>query len=130
MLLDPEQDWSLVSSNTLEIPLRDSAGEIVAKVEIGISEQRLRSVLARVTVLSAVLGLAALLLMIGLGYIVSRRITGHLDDLVAGAQAVAQGDLAHRVPVRTADEIGKVASALNTMVEELSAANISPKHCI
>lgn len=122
VLIPSDQDWSLVSSNTIEIPLNDSNGKAVAKIEIGISEQRLQSVLARVTLLAGVLGVAALLLMIGLGYFVSRRITGHLDDLVVGAQAVAHGNLSHRVPVRTGDEIGKVASALNTMVEELSAS--------
>jgi signal transduction histidine kinase len=40
-------------------------------------------------------------------------------DLTAAARALAQGDLAQRVPVRTGDELGDLSSAFNQMAETL-----------
>jgi signal transduction histidine kinase len=40
-------------------------------------------------------------------------------DLTAAARALAQGDLAQRVPVRTRDELGDLSSAFNQMAETL-----------
>ena len=119
VLVAPKQDWGKVASRTQRIPLRGSDNEPVAFVEIGVSEKDLEDVLATITVMTAVLAAAALVLMILLGAFVARRITGHLDDLVDGAQAAALGDLDYRVPVRRRDEIGEVAEALNSMMGEL-----------
>ncbi len=67
------------------------------------------------------LGLAGLLLsgVIGLGVLVSRRITRPLQDLVTTAQAVSGGDLDRRSPVASHDEVGLVAEWFNQMTERL-----------
>ncbi len=57
-----------------------------------------------------------------LGAVVARRITAGLDDLVTGAQAAAKGELEHRVPVTSTDELGEVAGAMNLMLEDLRTA--------
>jgi nitrogen fixation/metabolism regulation signal transduction histidine kinase len=101
------------------VPLAGSDGEPVAFVEIGVSDRNLANVLSRLTMLSVVLAAGAVLVMILLGYLVAWSMTGHLDDLVTGAEAAARGDLDHQVPVRTADEIGEVANALNVMMTDL-----------
>jgi nitrogen fixation/metabolism regulation signal transduction histidine kinase len=72
-----------------------------------------------VTFLAAILAGAALLAMPLLGIFVARRMTRHLDALVEGAHAASRGDLEHEVPVRSADEIGQVAQALNLMMLDL-----------
>lgn len=60
-----------------------------------------------------------LLLSVGVGWYLAARITAPLQDLGEGARRIAQGDWQHRVPVRTGDEIGAMARAFNTMVEDL-----------
>lgn len=60
-----------------------------------------------------------LLLSVGVGWYLARRITAPLQDLEEGARRIAQGDWQHRVPIRSQDEIGAVGSAFNTMVEDL-----------
>lgn len=54
-----------------------------------------------------------------LGWILARRLTFPLTDLVQGAERVAHGDLTQNVPVRNRDEIGALAMAFNTMTEKL-----------
>src|SRR5204862_2899143 len=45
-----------------------------------------------------------------------------LDQLVAGSLAASRGDLDHRVSVRSADEIGAVATAFNFMMDDLRSS--------
>ena len=66
------------------------------------------------------LGFGLLLLTAGAsGAFMSRRITRPLQELMAATRAVAAGDLTHRVPVRSQDEIGALAQAFNAMNEQL-----------
>jgi two-component system NtrC family sensor kinase len=44
-------------------------------------------------------------------------------ELVEGTQRVAQGDLSHRIPVRTVDEVGVLAVSFNRMTEALGKAH-------
>jgi signal transduction histidine kinase len=64
---------------------------------------------------AAAAGLVALVL----GTVLFRRITHPLSELESAARTVAGGHLAARVSVRSKDEIGMVASAFNSMTEQL-----------
>lgn len=65
-------------------------------------------------------GFGLLLLMAGgTGIFMSKRIAGPLQELTVATRAVATGDLEHRVPVRTQDEIGILAQAFNGMSAQL-----------
>jgi len=65
------------------------------------------------------------LTLIGLALIgivpLSGRMTRNLKTLTAGAQQIARGDLKVRVPVRSRDEFGRLASAFNQMAADLDA---------
>jgi signal transduction histidine kinase len=63
----------------------------------------------------AVVSLLALLLSTFL----TTRLTSSLEQLAKAADAVAGGDLEHRVEGRGADEVGRVAAAFNSMLENL-----------
>ncbi len=56
------------------------------------------------------------------GVVLSRMLSAPLQDLAAGAQAIAERDLAHRVPVRGSDEMRTVAVAFNEMAGQLEQA--------
>jgi signal transduction histidine kinase len=60
-------------------------------------------------------GLAVLL-----GVILARTLTRPLQELTTGTRAIAEGDLSHRVPVRSKDELGQLAQSFNQMGEQLS----------
>jgi methyl-accepting chemotaxis protein len=60
-----------------------------------------------------------MILAIGLGIFISRVITTPLKRGVEFAQAIASGDLTHRLDVTCKDEIGSLSKALDDMVEKL-----------
>jgi len=61
------------------------------------------------------IGLAALLV----GFFVHRLVYLPLSDLESGARRLAAGDLDQAIPVRSADEFGKLATSFNTMTDAL-----------
>ncbi|NUU78748.1 sensor histidine kinase [Paenibacillus xylanilyticus] len=52
-------------------------------------------------------------------FLFTRRVMLVLDEITAGIQEVAKGELAHRIEVKTSDEFGVVASSINQMAEQL-----------
>ncbi|HVL63831.1 MAG TPA: diguanylate cyclase [Actinomycetota bacterium] len=72
-------------------------------------------------VIGSIIGLL-LLALIGttvLATVLARLITRPLDELAQAADAVSQGRFDHRIPVRSRDEVGRLAVAFNEMTERL-----------
>ncbi|SAK83949.1 methyl-accepting chemotaxis sensory transducer [Caballeronia catudaia] len=65
------------------------------------------------------LSLAAILAAIGTGIVITRSITKPIRQAVNLAEAVANGDLTHRLDVASRDEIGRLQGALKRMIENL-----------
>lgn len=66
----------------------------------------------------AIFGLSAaviLVIAVGVGILLQRLIYVPLKDLNLGAQRISSGDLEHQLPVRSADEFGRVAESFNQM---------------
>jgi len=53
------------------------------------------------------------------GLVFARRITQPVVNLTAAADRLAEGDLDHRVPVRSRDELGQMSAAFNTLAGKL-----------
>jgi two-component system cell cycle response regulator len=71
-----------------------------------------------VAVLIAVVGLAGLL-AVAVAWWLARSTTRPLTELAVAVDRVAAGDLAARVPVRTADEVGRLGATFNRMTREM-----------
>jgi signal transduction histidine kinase len=71
------------------------------------------------------IGSVPLMIMVGiLGFVLffflfTRRLMLVLDEITAGIQEVAKGELSHRIEVKTSDEFGVVAASINQMAEQL-----------
>lgn len=63
--------------------------------------------------------LVAGLVAVALAIVFSRVITGPVNTIRASAQRIRDGDLSQRVPPGPKDEIGELASAFNSMAEQL-----------
>jgi PAS domain S-box-containing protein len=87
------------------------------ELEVDLTSTQLAVRQARSTALRLT-GLSALALSL-LSLIVVRRMSRPLHRLVHGAQELAAGNLAARVPVSSRDEIGEVARAFNEMATSL-----------
>jgi signal transduction histidine kinase len=124
VVLPPKEDhWrEWTTTPPIRVPLTGPDGAPIAWIEVAVSDGGLDALLLRVTLVSAVLAAAALTFTLMLGILVARRMTRDLERLAEGAQAAARGDLEHRVPVSSNDEVGAVASAFNLMMEDLRNA--------
>ncbi|HSC72439.1 MAG TPA: ATP-binding protein [Candidatus Methylomirabilis sp.] len=71
---------------------------------------------------AAFAGTTIVLLAMILAAIVRRGVVRPVRELVEGTRRVAQGDLDHRIAVRTVDEIGLLAASFNRMTEALGKA--------
>lgn len=120
VLLPGSSAWQrLAGEPPIRVALKDAAGNPVAFVEAVVSDGDLDQVLFNVTLASSVLALLALGAVVLIGFVVARTLARDLDQLVQGSLAASRGDLDHRVPVRSNDEVGAVASAFNFMMEDL-----------
>ena len=63
------------------------------------------------------------IIILGVGTILVRNITRPIRDLTLATQAIAAGNLDQQVPVRSKDELGKLATAFNRMSADLARAN-------
>ncbi len=117
------RDWAQVSQDEpIRVALHGPDGATVATIEVAVSDGGMERVLLKVTLTSAGLALGALIGVVLIGLLVARRTARDLDQLVAGSLAAARGDLDHRVPVRSEDEVGAVAAAFNFMMEDLRSS--------
>jgi two-component system sensor histidine kinase BaeS len=69
--------------------------------------------------------LAAALVAFVLGLFLARTISGPLRELTGATQRMAAGELGIQVPVRTGDEVGKLAASFNRMSSDLAQATQS-----
>lgn len=67
-------------------------------------------------------GIASIVLLFVTARKTARRLGEPVAELVRGIEAMAVGDLSHRVTIATDDEIGQICAAFNDMSEHLSAA--------
>jgi two-component system NtrC family sensor kinase len=96
---------------------------VLGVLDITLSLARVDEEIAAVTRRTvAFAGTTLLLLAIILAIIVRRGVVRPVRELVEGTHRVAQGDLMHRIPVRTADEVGALAASFNQMTEALGKA--------
>jgi two-component system nitrogen regulation sensor histidine kinase NtrY len=116
-----ESEWAaLVAKNppiTIDLPGPD--GKPIATVEAAVSDNGLDELLLKLTLTAAVLAIIGLGAVVAVGLLVARRTARDLEALVEGSLHAARGDLEYRVPVRSRDEVGAVASAFNFMMEDL-----------
>jgi HAMP domain-containing protein len=73
----------------------------------------------RVTLIAAFLTLLAAILGLVFSLLVSAGVTRPVQRLLEGAKAVEAGDLNGEVPITSKDEIGRLTTAFNQMVEQL-----------
>jgi methyl-accepting chemotaxis protein len=72
--------------------------------------------------LMALIGLGVLVGVVGLVWAISRHINAQIDKLQIAAQALANGDMTHRIPAESKDELGEVGRAINLSFEKVGAA--------
>ncbi|MGY1721412.1 HAMP domain-containing protein, partial [Blastococcus sp. SYSU DS0552] len=96
--------------------------ELVASVDARVAESEAAVADARSETLTVSLVVSALAFVLGgaLALLVSRGITGGVQEVKAGLERLAARDLTTRLAVRGRDEIGQMATALNTAADAMA----------
>jgi two-component system, OmpR family, sensor histidine kinase BaeS len=81
-----------------------------------------RNFLAQLTWASAISAGVAVLIALLLGGFLAQTLSRPVRELTAATKALAGGQLGHRVPVRSSDEIGELAESFNQMSSDLEQA--------
>ena len=111
-------EWGALLSGYAPIRVRD--GKAVGVMGIDMSGEyvvRTQQALRRWWI--TVLGFS-FITVVGLGVVLAQWVSRPLRALVSGIQRIGHGELTHRVPVQSRDEVGIVAEAFNHMARRLA----------
>jgi PAS domain S-box-containing protein len=89
------------------------------RVRVGLSYDIVASELRQLGIQLFLLGALLAVVAVLCGRWLARRITAPLQNLARGTEALAAGDLQHRIPVSGAKELSDLARAFNTMSDRL-----------
>lgn len=106
------------SSDSMNTLLTDKVQPLVDAQLLAANEAVSRSA-GSAEVWLLVLGAAALLICLGAVLLITRRVTGPVNQLVDGASVVASGRIEHRFDSSAGGEFGQLALGLNKMLDNL-----------
>ncbi|MDD5131576.1 MAG: HD domain-containing protein [bacterium] len=100
--------------------------ETIGKVKIVFSLDSLTSKLEQAKKTIWIMGAIGMLLAaIGSSWLIRIMLGKPIDQLVIGTQNISRGDLDYKVPIKTNDEIGLLASSFNKMAENLQKITVT-----
>jgi methyl-accepting chemotaxis protein len=96
-------------------------GNPVGVIRIGVSTAQIAATTRTTTVTMVLVGVLSLVVGIGVYQLVARRVARSLREAVTRLDELASGDadLTRRLPVSSQDEVGQLATALNTFLDNL-----------
>ncbi|MBW2259949.1 MAG: PAS domain S-box protein, partial [Deltaproteobacteria bacterium] len=100
-------------------PVRDFSSKIVAVVEISVDRSPTLALLKRYGSVAIGIGLIGFALSISFVWLISIIFTKRIEDVVQAADEIAAGHRDTRITVKSADELGTMARAINEMLTSL-----------
>ncbi|HEY9855478.1 MAG TPA: SpoIIE family protein phosphatase [Stenomitos sp.] len=97
-------------------PIKDADGKVYGIVGVDISARRVLKEEGRLVQLALFILAVGFLFALAVSFWLARLLTRPVNQLVAGTQRVAEGDLTVRVPQERSDEFGDLARSFNEMI--------------
>ena len=108
------------SVSATAIPLKNSAGDVLAVLIVGISRGGLVAEQQQIRAIAYGVAGVGILLAIIFSLWIAMRVSRPVEELARAAEEVASGSWDTRVPVRGRDEVGVLARSFNHMTVELT----------
>jgi two-component system, NtrC family, sensor kinase len=108
---------------TAYAPIKDVGDRIIGMLYVGILEKPYIDLRNKVMVTFAIMAGSTTIFLLALLGFIAANITRPLRVLVEATSMVAKGDLDHRVEIDHGDELGQLATAFNSMTDDLRQAN-------
>lgn len=105
----------------------ESGPSLIGFVEVTMDKSGLNEKTRDLLAWAAAIGMILFPLGAWTAFLLAGKITGPLKRLTGAAKALGQGETVKTVPVETADEIGRLASAFNQMVQALEKREAEKK---
>ncbi len=100
----------------------DTNVRTIGHVKIVLGKEALNRQILGILLRNAIIALIFIGASIAVVYLRVRKITKPLETLTKHVKALGQGDAVAQVPVETMDEVGRLAAAFNTMLDERKSA--------
>jgi len=114
-------DWYITAYE----PIKNVEGKIIGILYVGMLEKPYLDTANRVMLTFALIAVLFVIFLLVILNFSTTRIIRPLQRMVRATQEIANGDLSHKVDVRSGDEIGTLADSFNQMTDHLRKANDS-----
>ena len=114
--LTPRREDSVAAT---AIPLKNSAGNVLAVLTVAISRSGLVAEQQQIRAIAYGVAAGGILLAIVFSLWIAARVSRPVEELARAAEEVASGSWDTRVPVRGRDEVSVLARSFNHMTEQL-----------
>ncbi len=108
------------SVSATAIPLKNSAGNVLAVLTVAISRSSLVAEQQQIRAIAYGVASGGILLAIVFSLWIAARVSRPVEELARAAEEVASGSWDTRVPERGRDEVGVLARSFNHMTEQLA----------
>jgi HAMP domain-containing protein len=118
----PIRDWATQAGGGVTARIRVAPSDIVRRLS---SAQGVYRGISMPTLMAWGLGLIAFLFLViegaalAMGLALARSITGSVHSLFYGTERLRLGDLGHRIPIRSRDQLGELAESFNAMTANI-----------
>jgi two-component system NtrC family sensor kinase len=109
-------DWYITAYE----PIRNIHYEIIGILYVGILEQKYLDIRNQMILVFMIIALIVLTASTFLSFLISKKITIPIKQLVSASREISRGNLTAKVDRTTNDELGELASAFNTMASTLA----------
>ncbi|MFC4778043.1 sensor histidine kinase [Paenibacillus sp. GCM10023252] len=114
-----EDPYYGVAVTSVTIPIWNDY-RVVSLLRYSASTEQVDGMVRLFIQLTAAVGLAVILLFLGVSLVLAQRIVKPIRELTRAARYMAEGDWSRRASQRSKDEIGQLAETFNRMVTELN----------
>jgi sigma-B regulation protein RsbU (phosphoserine phosphatase) len=118
----PVQDWGTLNGKGVMAHIRVAPGDLFRRLSTAqgrIGTQSVSDIVAFGIVFVAALFLIIEGAALAMGWALARSITGSVHALFQGTERLRLGDLGHRIPIRSRDQLGELAESFNAMTANL-----------
>jgi two-component system NtrC family sensor kinase len=100
-------------------PIRDINNQIIGILGVGILEQKYNDLKNQTVLAFLVIALFGAVASVLFYYLISRRLSTHIQNLAAASREVANGNLDVKIQAISTDELGELAFSFNSMASAL-----------
>ena len=116
-------DWTTGQAGTLAISFKMSPAAVYERISgtslRGIGNFTFGQVLLLLLTIVGGLFLVIQIVAYVMGFALARSITGSIHELFTGTERVRRGDFAHRITIRSRDQLGELAESFNSMTASI-----------